>query len=183
MIRILVILLLSSSPALAQVMEDKALQEQLIPESFKLEATAIAEKINQFEWRTTVSYSVTNNSGMNLYAGVLMGSVSVGTCADFRNAHGGLHVLPGPNAIAYAVDPSVGRPRPVYVPAGARVSRHARRRGMRRAQPWLTQGDVFILLDGRPKRIIERHAAIAAFNRRIDSAGARVSEGSFLYSH
>jgi len=122
MIRILVILLLSSSPALAQVMEDKALQEQLIPESFKLEATAIAAKINQFEWRTTVSYSVTNNSGMNLYAGVLMGSASIGTCADFRNAHGGLHLLPGPNAIAYAVDPSVGRPRPVYVPAGARVS-------------------------------------------------------------
>ena len=119
---LVVILFLFPSPLVAQVLEDKAVQEQLVPESFKLEATAIAAKANLFDWRTTVSYSITNNSGMNLYMGVLMGSVSIGTCSDFREARGGLHLLPGPNAIAYAVDPSVGRPRPVYVPAGARVA-------------------------------------------------------------
>jgi len=116
------LLVLLVTPALAQILEDKSLQEQLVPESFKLEASATAAKANDFDWRTTVSYSIVNNSGMNLYVGVMMGSVSIGTCTDFRGARGGLLLLPGPNAIAYAVDPSIGRPHPVYVPAGGRVT-------------------------------------------------------------
>lgn len=110
------------SPAAAQVLEDNSLQEQLVPESFKLEASATAAKANLYDWRTSISYAITNNSGMNLYMGIAMGSVSMGSCTDIRNAHGGLPLLPGPNAIAYAVDLNVGRPRAVYVPAGGRVA-------------------------------------------------------------
>jgi hypothetical protein len=70
----------------------------------------------------TISYTLTNNSGMNLYMGIMMGSASIGSCTDIRNARGGLQLLPGPNAIAYGVDPSVGPPRAAYVPAGGRVA-------------------------------------------------------------
>lgn len=122
MLRIVVFLLAFVSPAVAQVMDDKIIQEQLVPESFKLEASATAAKTNLFDWRTTVSYAITNNSGMNLYMGIMMGSASIGSCTEIRNAHGGLALLPGANAVAYGVDLSVGPPRPVYVPAGARVA-------------------------------------------------------------
>lgn len=119
---VLTLALMTEGAAFAQVLEDQALQEQLVPESFKLEANATAAKADLFNWRTTISYTIANNSGMNLYMGIMMGSVSMGSCTDVRNAHGGLALLPGPNAVAYAVDLTVGRPRPVYVPAGGRVS-------------------------------------------------------------
>jgi hypothetical protein len=122
MLRIIVVLLALASPAFAQVMDDKAIQEQLVPESFKLEASATAAKADLFNWRTTISYAITNNSGMNLYMGVMMNSASIGSCTEIRSAHGGLALLPGPNAIAYGVDLSVGPPRATYVPAGARVA-------------------------------------------------------------
>jgi hypothetical protein len=118
----MVVFLALISPAVAQVLEDNALQEQLVPESFKLEASATAAKANLFDWRTSISYAITNNTGMNLYMGIAMGSVSMGSCTEVRNAHGGLPLLPGPNAIAYGVDLSVGVPRAVYVPAGGRVA-------------------------------------------------------------
>lgn len=119
---VLTLAIMIEGAAFAQVLEDQALQEQLVPESFKLEANATAAKADLFNWRTTISYTIANNSGMNLYMGIMMGSVSMGSCTDVRNAHGGLALLPGPNAVAYAVDLTVGRPRPVYVPAGGRVS-------------------------------------------------------------
>jgi len=122
MLRIIAIFFALTSTALAQVMTpDSSLQEQLVPESFKFEASAVASKVNA-DWRTSVSYALTNNSGMNLYMGIMMGSISIGSCAEARNARGGLQLLPGANAIAYAIDMTVGPPRPVYVPAGARVA-------------------------------------------------------------
>ena len=123
MLRIIVILIALTSPAFAQVLTpDQSLQEQLVPESFKFEAKAIAAKANLFDWQTTVSYTLTNNSGMNLYMGIMMGSASIGSCTDIRNARGGLQLLPGPNAIAYGVDPTIGPPRAAYIPAGGRVA-------------------------------------------------------------
>lgn len=113
----------ASYPAAAQVTTgDNTLLEQLVPESFKFEASAIASKADLFNWRTNVNYTLTNNSGMNLYMGIMMGSVSIGSCSQVNNARGGLALLPGPNAIAYAVDSSVGTPRPVFVPAGGKIA-------------------------------------------------------------
>lgn len=110
-------------PATAQVIAgDNALLEQLVPESFKFEASAVASKADMFNWRTNITYTLANNSGMNLYMGIMMGSVAIGSCAQVNNARGGLQLLPGPNAVAYAVDLSVGTPRPVYVPAGGKVT-------------------------------------------------------------
>ncbi|MBG0792865.1 hypothetical protein IYY11_05530 [Methylocystis sp. H62] len=51
---------------------------------------------------------------------IMMGAASIGT--DIRNARSGLQLLPGPNAIAYGVDPTIGPPRAAYVPAGGRVA-------------------------------------------------------------
>jgi len=123
MLRIITIFFALTSSTLAQVTTpDSSLQEQLVPESFKLEATAIAAKVNLSDWRTTVSYALTNNSGMNLYIGIMMGSIAIGSCTEAQSAHGGLQLLPGPNTIAYPVDLTVGPPRPVFVPAGTRVA-------------------------------------------------------------
>lgn len=101
---------------------DESLRERLTPQSFKLAAAATSTKANLFDWRTSISYTLINDSGMSLYMGILMGSASIGTCSDIRSAHGGLQLLPGRNAVAYAIDLSVGPPHPVFVPAGARVS-------------------------------------------------------------
>ena len=56
---------------------------------------------------------------MNLYMGIMM--VAIASFTDIRNARGGLQLLPGPNAIAYGVDPTIGPPRAGYVPPGGRV--------------------------------------------------------------
>ncbi len=97
-------------PAFAQVIAgDNALLEQLVPESLKFEASAVASKADLFNWRTNISYTLTNNSGMNLYMGIMMGSVAIGSCSQVNNARGGLQLLPGLNAIAHAVDLSVCR--------------------------------------------------------------------------
>ena len=110
-------------PVAAQVAAgDSALLEQLTPDSFKLEASAAAAKAGLYDWRTSVSYALTNNSGMNLYMGIMMGSASIGSCSDVRNAHGALQLLPGPNAVSFSVDPTVGMPRAVFVSAGSRVT-------------------------------------------------------------
>lgn len=122
MLRIVTIFFALGSAAFAQVMQDESLQEQLVPESFELDAKAIAAKAGLYDWQTTVSYTLTNNSGMNLYMGIMMGSVSIGSCTEARSARGGLQLLPGPNAVAYPIDLTVGPPHPVFVPAGARVA-------------------------------------------------------------
>jgi len=113
----------SLSPgASAQVMQqDESLQEQLVPESFTLEATAIASKFNWL-WSTTVSYAVTNHSGMNLYLGIMQGGVTLGSCTDAEEIRGALQFLPSPHATAYSMNPMQGPPRGAFVPAGARAT-------------------------------------------------------------
>src|SRR5271170_7288362 len=97
-----------SPPASAQVTQsDESLQEQLVPESFKLEATAVAAKFNWL-WNTTISYTITNNSGMNLYLGVMRGGVTIGSCTDAEEIRGSLQFLPNPHATAYSVNPMQG---------------------------------------------------------------------------
>ena len=110
------------APVRAQVtQQDESLQEQFVPESFKLEADAVAAKFNWF-WNTTISFVVTNNSGMNLYLGVMRGGVTIGNCTDAEQIQGSLQFLPNPHATAYSVNPMQGPPRGVFVPAGARVA-------------------------------------------------------------
>lgn len=109
-------------PALAQVMqEDESLQQQLVPESFKLQASAIASKFNWL-WNTRISYNITNNSGMNLYLGIMQTGVALGSCTDAEEISGSLQFLPAPNATAYSFNPMQGKPRGAFVPAGATVA-------------------------------------------------------------
>jgi len=110
------------TPSHAQVTQpDESLQEQFVPESFKIEGSAIAAQVN-WTWNTTVSFTVTNNSGMNLYLGVMRGGVTIGSCTQANDIRGALQFLPSPHATAYAVDLVQGPPRGVFVPAGARVA-------------------------------------------------------------
>jgi hypothetical protein len=70
MFRIIAVFLALISPAFAQVATpDESLQGQLAPESFKLSGSAIATR-PYAEWWTTVSYTLVNDSGMNLYIGL-----------------------------------------------------------------------------------------------------------------
>jgi len=111
-----------ASPASAQVSpQDESLQQQLVPESFRIEATALASKFNWL-WNTTISYTITNNSGMNLYLGIMKGGVSIGSCTDAEEVRGSLQFLPSPHAHVYSVNPMQGPPRGSYVPAGSKVS-------------------------------------------------------------
>lgn len=110
------------SPASAQVtQQDETLQEQLVPESFKIEASAVSAKFNWI-WNATISYSITNNSGMNFYLGIMRGGVAIGNCTDAEEVRGSLQFLPSPHATAYSVNPMQGPPRGAFVPAGARVA-------------------------------------------------------------
>ena len=110
------------SPACAQVtQQDESLQEQFVPESFKVEATAVASKFNWL-WNTTISYTVTNNSGMNLYLGVMRGGVTIGSCTDAEEIRGTLQFLPNPHAHVFSVNPMQGPPRGAFVPAGGRAA-------------------------------------------------------------
>lgn len=123
MLRIIAIVLLLTGTATAQVMQpDQSLQEQLVPDSFKLQASATAAKISLAEWQTAISYALTNNSGMNLYMGIAMRSVAIGSCTEAYTARGGLQFLPVSALGAYSVDIQAGPPHAVFVPAGARVS-------------------------------------------------------------
>lgn len=120
--RIALILLFISMPATAQIMgPDESLQQQLVPESLPFEATAVATKINQFEWVTTLSYAITNKSGMNLYMGVAIGSVSIGSCSRATRAAGGLRFLPPTGMTGYSTNMVGGDPQPIFAPAGARI--------------------------------------------------------------
>jgi hypothetical protein len=122
MLRFLIVFILLTSPAAAQIMTpDEGLLQQLVPESFPFEASALAAKVSLAEWNTTITYTITNRSGMNLYMGIAMGSVSIGSCNRATHASGGLQLLPGRGAIAYAIDLSVGPPQPIFAPAGARI--------------------------------------------------------------
>jgi hypothetical protein len=71
MFRIIAVFLALISPAFTQVATPaESLQEQLVPESFKLSGSAIATR-PYAEWWTTVPYTLVNDSGMNLYMGLL----------------------------------------------------------------------------------------------------------------
>ena len=127
MLRIVVLVavlvsLYSSSRVSAQVtQQNDSLSEQLVPESFKLQASATAQQINWW-WTATVNYSLANNTGMNLYLGIAHGSVSFGSCNDVQDARGALQLLPAPNATAWSFHPDRGQPHGVFVPAGGRAS-------------------------------------------------------------
>ena len=125
MLRIIALIFLSVSlfsPAFAQVTpQDESLQEQFVPESFKVDATAVAAKFNWL-WNTTINYSVVNNSGMNVYLGIMRGGVSLGNCTDAEEVRGSLQFLPNPHATAYSVNPMQGPPRGTFVPDGAHVA-------------------------------------------------------------
>lgn len=123
--RTIIILFLAvlSLPASAQIMgPDESLQQQLLPESFPFEATAVATKINLSEWTTTITYAVTNKSGMNLYMGVAIGGVSIGSCTRATRATGGLRFLPPPGMTNYSSNMVGGDPQAVFAPAGARIA-------------------------------------------------------------
>ena len=123
MLRIIAIFFALTSSTLAQVTTpDLNLQEQLVPESFKLAATAIAAKASLDDWWTTVSYTLINNSGMNLYMGLLQGSVAIGSCTQVEKVAGGLPSLPGPNQTFYIAPIGSPPPRGIFVPAGGRVA-------------------------------------------------------------
>ncbi len=123
MLRVAMMLALLMSPAAAQVMgPDESLQQQLLPESFPFEATAVATKINLFEWTTTITYAVTNKSGMNLYMGVAIGGVSIGSCTRATRASGGLRFLPPPGMTNYSTNMVGGDPQAIFAPAGARIA-------------------------------------------------------------
>ena len=108
------------SGASAQVtQQDESLQEQFVPESFKIEASAVSSKTNWL-WSTSASFTITNNSGMNLYLGVRQGGVTIGSCTDAQ-MRGALQFLPNPHGGVFSVDPQQGEPRGAYVPAGARA--------------------------------------------------------------
>ena len=110
-------------PSYSQVTNNSsALLDQLIPDSFKLEANATSALAGLMDWRTSISYSITNKSGMNLWMGIALGSVAIGTCSDAQIYHGGLALLPTPRTGSYSFNPSQGLPRPVMVPSGGRVA-------------------------------------------------------------
>lgn len=122
MLRVATMLAVMMSTATAQVMApDDSLQQQLVPESFTFEATAVATKINMFQWVTTISYTLTNKSGMNLYMGVAIGSVSIGSCTHASRTSGGLGFIPPPGMISYSTNMVAGDPRAIFAPAGARI--------------------------------------------------------------
>ncbi|KYK43223.1 hypothetical protein A1D31_38315 [Bradyrhizobium liaoningense] len=123
MLRIALVFVLLASPAAAQLMSrDNSLQQQLVPESLPFEATAVATKLNQFEWTTTISYAVTNKTGMNLYMGVAIGGVSIGSCSRATRTSGGLRFLPPPGMTNYSTNMVGGDPQPIFAPAGARIA-------------------------------------------------------------
>ncbi len=121
--RYLFLALTFAAPASAQVMdrEDHSILDQLVPESFKLSGSAIAS-FTGLAWRTTVSYALTNDSGMNLFLGIERSGVSLGSCTEVESGSGGLPLLPSPGQRIYAGPIGAGPPRGVMVLAGARVT-------------------------------------------------------------
>ena len=123
MLRMFIALLILASAANAQIIKgqnDGSLQEQLLPESLPLTASATAAKVNAFEWFTTVNYTLANNSGMNLYMAIAYRSVSIGSCARIQGGGvtGGLAMLAGLD-LSF---PTQGGAGLRFVPAGGRVS-------------------------------------------------------------
>lgn len=113
-----------TSAAFAQVapkQTDETILEQLVPESFKLTASATAQRTGII-WRTAISYALKNDSGMNLYMGVDRSSVAFGTCNDAESSTGGLPLLPSPEARVYSAPAGSVAPRGVMALAGSRVS-------------------------------------------------------------
>ena len=101
--------------------DDNTLLEQIVPESFVIKGDAVASQINWF-WRTSISYSITNKTGINLYMGVMQGGVSLGSCGDVQTTQGGLPQLPSPKATYYSAPAGGGPPRAIFVPAAGKVS-------------------------------------------------------------
>src|SRR5688572_29122001 len=108
MFRITFFLLALTSATHAQVMrEDQSLQEQLVSESFKLSASSVSEHF-VWQWRTTVTYTLKNDSGMNLYVGLMDQSASIGSCTEADEIRGALPKLPAPGQMFMSVPTSGG---------------------------------------------------------------------------
>jgi hypothetical protein len=109
-------------PAAAQVIQkdDDSLQQQLTGESFKIDASAFSAYSDQ-SWRTSVTYSITDNSGMGLYIGVALGSASIGSCNDLREVRGGIPVIRSPGGGVFVGPYGSAASRATFVPAGGRV--------------------------------------------------------------
>ena len=101
MVRYFLAVLAMTVAASAQVAPkaDDTVLEQIVPESFIVKGDAVANQINWF-WRTSISYSIQNKTGLNLYMGVMQGGVSRGSCGDVQTTQGGLPQLPSPKAIS-----------------------------------------------------------------------------------
>ena len=123
MIKVLISLMAFTLSASAQVAQqpDESVQEQIVPESFVVTGNAVATKINWF-WRTNISYTVVNKTGLNLYMGVMQNGMSLGSCSDVQSTQGGLPQLPSPTAIAYSAPAGSGPPRAIFVPASGKTS-------------------------------------------------------------
>ncbi|MGE3642878.1 MAG: hypothetical protein AB7F96_03385 [Beijerinckiaceae bacterium] len=115
--------LVLSVPATAQILpNDRKLHDQLIPQSFQLEASAIAgTQFDHGSHRTMISYTITNKTGLNLYMGIAMNTIAIGICADTFSVHGGLQLLPHRGVFAYGVDIQAGPPRAAFVSAGGKI--------------------------------------------------------------
>lgn len=123
MVRIAAFLLLAlTSSATGQVMrEDQSLQEQLVPESFKLTASAVTQH-HVWHWVATVNYTLKNDSGMNLNMAVLNGSISIGACTDVLEVKGALPKLNEAGRISGSYIPGATPSKPAFVAAGSRIA-------------------------------------------------------------
>ena len=89
MYRVIILLIALTDVACAQIVkQDDSLQEQIVPESFALTGSATASKFN-WAWRTSVSYTVVNKSGINLHLGLMQNGVSLGSCGDAESTQSG----------------------------------------------------------------------------------------------
>ena len=160
------------SPACAQVtQQDESLQEQLVPDSFKIEASAVASKFNWL-WNTTISYTVTNNSGMNLYLGVMRGGVTIGSCTDAQEIRG-IAAIPAQSARAcFQRQPHAGAAaRCLRAGRGAR-RRRDRRLQLPRAQSRLPDRAALDFAPGRKVAIVPDDDDLPALGRRANPSAA-----------
>lgn len=118
----LLIALLFASPAFGQILnQNEGVLEQIVPESFPLSGSAVTTH-SVIRSVTSVSYTLANKTGMNLYLAMQQGGVSFGTCGQIDNVQGGLPRVPQPHALFYSAPMGGGKPRGVFVPASGQIT-------------------------------------------------------------
>lgn len=136
-------------PAIASAqVANPGLAGQITPDSFKLSASAIASPLMPNYWRTMISYTLKNNSGMNLYMGVIPSGTTVGSCSDDgADVTGGI--------------PPLWSDYPSFVPAGATIRGNISIGNCSAPNPGSPTVDISIMFGiartrtARPNRIIE----------------------------